>query len=273
MRKSRGGVFPALGAGVWALVVAIPLYYVVVTSLRESDDALSANPLSLPAEPTLANYGEVLSDGFLSFLFNSVVVTALTVAVVLCAALLAAYVVVRGRRRRHQLLFRIFLTGLAIPLQATIIPVYVMIVQMGLYDSLLAVVLPAIAFALPLSVLILTNFLRDIPEELYESMHLEGAGQFRVLVNLVLPLSRPALMAVGIYQALQVWNGLLFPLILTQRPETAVLPLAIWKFQGQYTINIPAIMAVVVLSALPVLLLYILGRRFLVAGLTAGAGR
>ncbi|MEV4646576.1 carbohydrate ABC transporter permease [Saccharopolyspora sp. NPDC049357] len=267
------GLLPNAAALLWALVVAVPLYYVVVTSLRAQEDTTGANPLSLPGSPTLENYGLVFSDGFLKFLFNSLLTTGLTVVVVLLVALPAAYVVVRGKRRRHQWLFRMFLAGLAIPLQATIIPVYVMIVEAGLYDSLLAIILPAIAFAMPLSVLILSNFLRDIPEELYESMCLDGAGQLRVLVNLVLPLSRPALLAVGIYQALQVWNGLLFPLILTQREETAMLPVMLWQFQGQYTVNVPAIMAGVVLSAIPVLVLYILGRRFMIAGLTAGAGK
>ncbi|GAA2353341.1 carbohydrate ABC transporter permease [Saccharopolyspora halophila] len=272
MRNFRG-VLPNLGAIFWTLIVAIPLYYVVVTSLRTADDVTGANPLSLPSSPTLGNYADVFGNGFLMYLFNSVLATGLTVVVVLLVALMAAYVVVRGRRRRNRVLFQMFLAGLAIPLQATIIPVYVILVQMGLYDSLLAIVLPSIAFAMPLSVLILSNFLRDIPEELYESMCLDGAGQFRVLLHLVLPLSKPALLAVGIYQALQVWNGLLFPLILTQREEASMLPLMLWNFQGQYTTNVPAIMAAVVLSALPVLVLYILGRRLLVAGLTAGAGK
>lgn len=272
MRSLRAGL-PHLAALVWTLIVVIPLYYVVVTSLRAENDVTGVNPLSLPKTPTLSGYADVFANGFSTYLLNSVIATGLTVLVVLVIALMAAYVVVRGKHRRHRWLFRAFLAGIAIPLQATIIPVYVMIVQAGLYDSLLAIILPSIAFAMPLSVLILSNFLRDIPEELYESMFLDGAGQFRMLWNLVLPLSRPALLAVAIYQALQVWNGLLFPLILTQREEASMLPLMLWNFQGQYTTNVPAIMAAVVLSAIPVLLLYILGRRFLVAGLTAGAGK
>lgn len=123
--------------------------------------------------------------------------------------------------------------------------------------------------------IILVNFLRDIPDELYESMRADGAGHWRMLWTLAVPLSRPALITVTvtIYDALNVWNGFLFPLILTQSPDMRVLPLFVWSFQGEVTINIPAILAAVVLSTLPILALYILGRRQLISGLTAGFGK
>jgi raffinose/stachyose/melibiose transport system permease protein len=155
-------------------------------------------------------------------------------------------------------------------LQATIIPVYLLITKLGLYDSLWAIILPAAAFAIPISVLIIVNFLRDIPGELFESMRMDGAGDWRIMRSLVLPLVQPALITVGIYNALGVWNGFLFPLILTQSPQNRVLPLSLWTFQGQFSVNVPAILAAVVLSALPMLAAYIFGRRYLVAGLTAG---
>ncbi|MFM9695054.1 carbohydrate ABC transporter permease [Streptomyces europaeiscabiei] len=142
-----------------------------------------------------------------------------------------------------------------------------------MYDTLGAIVLPSAAFAIPLTVIILVNFLRDIPDELYESMRADGAGDWRMLWNLALPLSRPALITVVIYDALNVWNGFLFPLILTQSPDKRTLPLFVWSFQGEFTINVPAILAVVVLSTLPILVLYVLGRRQLIGGLTAGFGK
>jgi raffinose/stachyose/melibiose transport system permease protein len=122
-------------------------------------------------------------------------------------------------------------------------------------------------------VLILVTFVRDIPAELFDAMRVDGAGEWRTLWTLVLPLSRPALMTVSIYDALTVWNGFLFPLILTQSPQNRVLPLALWSFQGQFTVNVPAVLAAVVLSSLPILTLYVIGRRQLIAGLTAGFGK
>ncbi|MGZ4626179.1 MAG: carbohydrate ABC transporter permease, partial [Kineosporiaceae bacterium] len=164
----------------------------------------------------------------------------------------------------------LFLMGLAIPIQAVIIPVYLIIIKLGLYDSLLALILPSIAFAIPLSVLVLSNFIRDVPKELFESMRLDGANEWRTLWSLAFPLTRPALVTVAIYNGLAIWNGFLLPLILTQSPDKRLLPLALWSFQGQYSVNVPAVLASVVLTTLPILILYVIGRRQLLSGLTAG---
>ena len=145
--------------------------------------------------------------------------------------------------------------GLAIPLQATIIPVYLIIIKLGLYDTLTAMILPSIAFAIPLSVLVLTNFIRDVPKELFESMRTDGASEWGTLWYLAFPLTRPALVTVTIYNGLAIWNGFLLPLILTQSPDKRLLPLALWTFQGQYSINVPAVLASVVLTTLPILIL------------------
>ena len=163
--------------------------------------------------------------------------------------------------------------GLAIPQQAVVIPVYLMIIRMRMYDTLTAIILPSIAFAIPLSVLVISNFIRDIPKELFESMRLDGASEWRTLWSLAAPLTRPALITVTIYQGLLIWNGFLLPLILTQSPSQRTLPLALWTFQGQYSVNVPAVLASVVLTTLPILVLYALGRRQMLSGLTAGFGK
>jgi len=165
---------------------------------------------------------------------------------------------------------KLFLLGLAIPLHATIIPIYWMITRAQMYDTLLALILPSIAFAIPISVLILSNFMRDVPNELFESMRLDGCSDWTMMWRLALPLMRPAVVTVGIYNALHVWNGFLFPLILTQSPSTRVLPLSLWAFQDEFTANIPAVLASVVLATLPLLVLYVVARRQLLSGLTAG---
>lgn len=193
--------------------------------------------------------------------------------VIIAVSLMAAFVVVRSKSPAARRIFQLFLLGIAIPIQATIIPVYYLIVQLGLYDTLAALILPSIAFSIPLSVLILTNFLRDVPSELFESMAVDGASPTRTLWSLVLPMARPAIVTVGIYDALQVWNGFLFPLVLTQSASARVIPLSLWSYQGEFTMNIPAVLAAVILSVLPLLAAYIVGRRQLVSGLTAGFGK
>ncbi|MFF7472715.1 ABC transporter permease subunit [Streptomyces sp. NPDC008092] len=255
---------------VWTALVVVPVYWLVVTSLRGSTDFTTASPLAPPAHPTLDNYRTVLDGGFTTYLLNSVVVTAAAVAITVVVALMAAFSIVRHTNPWSRLSFRLYLLGLAIPLQAVIIPVYLLIIRMHLYDSLLAIVLPSAAFALPVTVMILVSFLRDVPRSLFEAMVVDGAGDWRMLFSLAAPLARPALVTVAVYDGLQVWNGFLFPLILTQSGDKAVLPLALTLFRGQFGINVPATMAAVVLSTLPMLAVFVLARRRLVAGLTAG---
>lgn len=198
------------------------------------------------------------------------IVTAATVAIVMVVALMAAFSIVRYTNRWSRLTFRLYLLGLAIPLQAVIIPVYLLIIRMQMYDSLLAIVLPSAAFALPVTVMILVSFLRDVPRSLFEAMVVDGAGDWRMLFSLAAPMARPALVTVAVYDGLQVWNGFLFPLILTQSGDKAVLPLALTLYRGEFGIDVPATMAAVVLSTLPMLVVFVLARRQLVAGLTAG---
>ena len=273
-RIRRANPFGALGGLVWLAIVIIPLYWVVVTSLRSQAGFFGSSQLALPNPLTFGNYHLVLSSQFGTYLRNSVIVTAAAVLMVLAVAVMASHGIVRsGKHRVTWTAFNVFLLGLAIPLQATIIPVYYVITRLHLYDTLLAVILPSAAFAIPVSVLILVNFLRDVPGELFEAMRVDGAGEWKMLWTLVVPLARPALVAVGIYDALIVWNGFLFPLILTQSPGNAVLPLALFNYEGQYAINVPAILAAVVLSLLPLLALYAVARRQLLGGLTAGMGK
>jgi raffinose/stachyose/melibiose transport system permease protein len=266
----RANVPGALLGWAWLGLVVVPIYYIVVTSIRPRADYFTANPLSWPGRPTLEAYREVLAADFATYFLNSVMVTVATVAIVVAASLLAAYVIVRNRSRLSNRLFEVFLLGIAIPLQGVIIPVYYLIVQLGLYDTLIALVLPGVAFAVPITVLILVNFLRDVPKELFESMRVDGAGDLALLRHLVVPLTKPALITVAIYDALNVWNGFLFPLVLTQSSDKRLLPLSLWTFQGSFTINVPAILAAVVLSVLPLVAAYAVGRRYLVTGLTAG---
>lgn len=269
----RPNIIGGLLGWLWLVIVILPIYFILVTSLRKQSDYYVENTLSIPANPTLDAYALVLQNDFLRYLSNSLIVTLGTVVIALVFAVMASYVIVRSTTGFARRIFDVFLTGLAIPLQATIIPVYFLIVKLGLYDTLPALVLPSAAFALPITVLVLVNFMRDIPQSLFESMRIDGAGDWAILRMLVLPLTRPALVTVGIYNALTVWNGFLFPLVLTQSSGNRVLPLSLWTYQGEFTTNIPAVLAAVVLSVLPLVAAYAVGRRQLVAGLTAGFGK
>ncbi|MFI8933825.1 carbohydrate ABC transporter permease [Streptomyces sp. NPDC053474] len=263
-----------LAGWLWLAVVVVPLYWILITSLKARSTYYASNPLAPPTDPTLDNYELVLESDFVSYFWNSVVVTAGAVVPAVAVSFMAAYAIVRGWRIRFlRVVNGMFLVGLAIPLQATAIPVYLIIIKLRLYDSLLALILPSIAFAIPLSVLILANFIRDVPKELFDSMRVDGATEWGTLWRLAAPLTRPAILTVTIFNALTIWNGFLLPLILTQSPSQRTLPLALWTFQGEYGVNVPALLAAVVLTTLPLIILYAFGRRQLLSGLTAGFSR
>lgn len=272
--QRNGGERPnwvgALIAFLWLAVVMVPIYWIVITSLKSQSNYFATNPLLPSLESNFEQYAFVARSGFLRYFLNSVIVAVGTVVPTTLLAFMAAYAIVRGNGRFLRWTNVIFLSGLAIPLQAVVIPVYLIIIRLHLYDTLLAIILPSIAFAIPLSVLVLANFVRDVPKELFESMSMDGASEWATLWQLAFPLARPAVVTVAVYNGLTVWNGFLLPLILTQSPDQRTLPLALWTFQGQYSVNVPAVMASVVLSTFPVIALYVLGRRQLVSGLAAG---
>jgi raffinose/stachyose/melibiose transport system permease protein len=272
--RGRFNLPAAFVSFLWLAIVVIPLYWIVVTSLKLQSDYFITNPFTLPDSPTLENYRFVWAEGFARYFLNSVVVSVGAVLPAVVFSFMAAYAIIRaGHTKFLRYVNLLFLAGLAIPLQAVVIPIYLIIIRLQMYDSLLGIILPSLAFAIPLSVLVLANFIRDIPKELFESMRLDGASEWRTLWNLAAPLTRPALVTVSIYQLLTVWNGFILPLILTQSAEQRTLPLALVSFQGQYGVNVPAIMASVVLTTLPILAIYVIGRRQLLSGLTAGFGK
>ncbi|HEY7416751.1 MAG TPA: carbohydrate ABC transporter permease, partial [Ktedonobacteraceae bacterium] len=266
-RMGWGEIIPAFLGVIWLVIAIFPVLYMLMSSLRPSADFLTDIPWLPPTHPTLDNYNTVLTNDFGMYFANTVFVTVISVLLIVAVSLFAAYAISKIQNRFTQVIFSLFLVGLAIPLQATIIPIYALIIDMHLYDTLFALILPNIAFGIPLSILVLVTYIRDIPRELHESMWIDGAGHFRILRNLVLPLSRPAIITVTIYETIQVWNGFLFPLVLTQDPSVRVLPLALTSYQGEYTTNVPAVLAAVLLSATPIILLYIFGRRQLLGGL------
>lgn len=274
-RPSQWNYLGGLAGWLWLAIVIVPIYWIVITSFKVSGDYYSTNPLVPPTSPTLENYRFVLENDFVRYFLNSTIVTVGAVGPAVLTSFMAAYAIIRGGAGSRFLrgVNGLFLMGLAIPLQAVIIPIYLIIIKIQMYDTLGAIILPSLAFAIPLSVLVLSNFIRDVPKELFESMRMDGATEWGTLWRLAFPLTRPALVTVVIYQGLTVWNGFVLPLILTQSPEQRTLPLALWEFQGQYSVNIPAVLASVVLTALPILTLYVIGRRQLLSGLTAGFGK
>lgn len=264
-----GGAF----GWVWLLVVLLPIYFVIITSVKSISTYFGSNPV-LPTTPlALQNYKDVIEADFGTYLGNSVIVAVGTVIPLVIMSFMVSFSIVQGRRKIFGKVRSLFLLGLAIPVQATIVPIYLLIIRLHMYDSLAALILPGITFGLPLSILIISNAMRDVPRELFEAMEVDGCSEWQKMWRLAFPMCQPAIVTVAVYQALMSWNNFLFPLILTQDPSKRTLPLALWNFQGEYATNVPVVMAAVVLSSILIVILYAFGRRYLVSGMTAGAGK
>ena len=273
MSKNRPNYFAGFGSLVWLLVVGLPLYVMLVATFQSRPDYAANGPLAFPEHFTFDNYVNDLNSGFAQYFLNTVIVTVCVVGIVVLLVPPLAYTIVRSRGRAAGTVFRLFLLGLAIPSQAVIVPMFFVISEAGLYDHLIGVILPTAAFAMPVCALILTGVMRDITPDLYEAMTMDGASSRRVFFQLVLPLSRSGLSTIIVFSALQAWNGFLFPLVLTQSAETKVITMGLYDFQTEHGVDTPGLLAAVVLSMLPILLVYLFARRALVQGLMGVGGK
>lgn len=258
-------------ATLWLLVTGLPFYYMLQTGFKEQFEFLSSSPMSLPGKLYLDNFKEVLKHDFVRYFINSVTVVSISVFVLLVISAMAAYVFSRIDFPLKRPLFALMIAGLIVPVHVTLIPVYLLISRIGLYDTIGGLIGPYVAFGIPLSVIILTEFMRQIPRELQDAARIDGCDPFRMFFTIILPLSKSALVTVAIYNAIGRWNEFVFAYVLTTDPRVRTLPLAVWEFQGMFSMNVPAIMALLTLSALPVIIAYAIGQEQIVRGIMAGA--
>lgn len=256
----------------WLVIAGMPFIFMVQTGFKEQFELLTNPVWALPQNPILENYTAVLfSERFLRSLLNSSLVVVISIVLVLITSAMAAYVFAKVKFRFNGLLFGLIVAGLVVPIHVTLIPVYLFTVNIGLYDTLWALIGPYVAFSIPVSVFILTEFVRQIPRELEEAARIDGCGPMNTFFRIILPLMQPGLVTVGIFNAVALWNEFVFAFVLTSSPNSRTLPLAIWDFQGQYSANIPVIMALLTLATIPIIIAYIIGQESLVKGITAGA--
>lgn len=261
---------PVLGLG-WLAVTTLPFIFVVLTSLKTAQETFTGAVWALPERLDLANYTAVLRGAFPVYLRNSLFVVSVSVLLTVAIAALASFALARLRFPFSRALFGLVVAALIVPVHITLVPIYLLTRDLGLYDTPFALIGPYVATSLPVSIVILTEFMRQIPKELEDAAKLDGCGPFAVFFRIFLPLSGPGLTTVAIYNAIMLWNEFIFAYVLTSSTANRTLPLAVWDFQGQYTSNIPAILAVVTLSSLPLIAAYAFGQERIVRGMMAGA--
>jgi len=258
-------------AVIWIVIAVTPFIFMVLNSFKEKFEMLTKGVFSLPERLNLDNYKAVISGNFFTFFFNSVIVLVITLAILLFISACASYPLARLKFRLSGPVYAVIVACMAIPIHITLIPVFKMSKAWGLYDSIWALIGPYVAMAVPISVFILTSFMKEIPIEIEESASIDGCNRYQMFFKMILPLAKPGLSTLAIYNGVNIWNEFSFAYTLTQSPANRTLPLAVWEFQGQYSMNTPMIMATLTLTVLPMIILFIFAQDKLVKGMTAGA--
>ena len=256
---------------IWLAIAGAPFVFMVLTTFKGRMEFMKSGAFSLPKSPTLDNYRLVLSGDFLNYFKNSIIVVALSLILLLFISACAAYPLSRMKFKLNRPIYSLVVAAMSVPIHVTLIPLFSASNQLGLYDSIWALIGPYVAFNLPISVFILTSFMGSIPREIEEAAEMDGCGKFSTFFRVIFPLSKPGLATLAIYNGVTMWNEFSFAMVLTQSRGSRTLPLAVWDFQGQYSIDIPAIMTVLTLSIIPIIVLYIVGQDKLVKGMMAGA--
>ena len=255
----------------WCIVVIFPLWVLLMGSVKGKTEIYN-NPFGLPEAWQFSNYTDVLASGdFMQYFQNTLIVVLVSLFLVVLLGALASYALAHWIGNLSRGIFLFFMVGMMLPIKIASIKLLEMIKAIGLLDTPWGLIPIYVAMGLPISVFILTDFIRQIPHELNEAGLIDGAGHFRIFWQLTLPLLRPALATVAIYNLVPFWNDLWFPLIFISSEKSKTLLLGVTRLFGQYQTDWPKVLAVLTLSALPVVILYLLMSRQFIKGLTAGA--
>ncbi len=254
-----------------AVIALAPLVIALGTAVKAP--GTSTSDLSVfPAHPVWSNFSDVISGtSLLTYVKNSLIVTAATAVVTLTCASLAAYAFSRMRFLLRDFLYMAFLMGLTLPIVVVLVPLFQTERVLHLFNTYGALIFPYTGFAMPFGILLLKNYFDSVPREMEEAARIDGAALLRIFVSIVLPLVKPALVTVAIFQAVSSWNEFLLALLFMTEDSMRTVPLAVIPFIGQYGQQTEFMFASMLLITIPPIVLFISMQRYFVSGLTAGA--
>lgn len=258
LTKNSFKIFQLIILSLIAIIQIYPLIWLVFFSLKSNQEIFGPNPLALPKQLLFSNYSKVLFDGnLIKYLINSFIVTFVTVAVSSIIAAMASYAIARMRWKLNETVLTIFLLGLMIPMQATLLPLFLFLKESGLYNSYWALILPYIGFALPMAIYVLVGFFKTIPWEMEESAFMDGANLFRIFTHIMLPLIKPAIDTISIFTYLSCWNELMFAITFISKQEYKTLTVGIMGMVGMYATRWGELGAGLVVATIPTVIIYI----------------
>ena len=270
-RMRPGQIVVAVLAVIWAFVAVFPFFFMFLSSIKKNSELFLNGVFALPEQFYVGNYQEVFEGDFFLYFRNSTLTLALAIAGILVISTLASYVFARLTNRVTAKLLSVVVACMSIPIHVACIPLFILTQNMNTYDTIIGLAGPYIAFYLPISIFILTGFMRGIPSEIEEAALIDGCSFYQIFLKIILPLSKPGIATIVIYDSVYIWNEFSFALILTSTMRSKTLPLAISDFKGEYTMNVPLIMAVLTLCAIPMIIAFCIGQDKLVKGMMAGA--
>ncbi|MCB0046156.1 MAG: carbohydrate ABC transporter permease [Caldilineaceae bacterium] len=272
MMRHRISTFAAYAVlTAWSLVVLFPVWTMLVNSLKPRKE-IFRNPFNFPPEITWEGYQSVWANGHFELYFrNSLFVTVLSLLTILLLGSMAAYALANWESPAAGFVYIFFLAGLMIPIRLGTINILQIVIALGLSDTIYSLFPVYIAMGLPITVFILTTFIRSIPREIGDAARVDGANEWRIYSRIVLPLIRPALATSAIFNLIPIWNDLWFPLIFIRADQHRTVMLGASLLFGQYQTDWTSILAVLTLSSLPILILYLLMSKQFIQGLTGGA--
>lgn len=256
----------------FAFTQLFPLIWMVDFSFLTSGDFYSSSILKWPTDPQWQNYLNAWVDGkFVKYLLNSIIISGITILVTVFLSLSLAYAFTRMQWRLRSLFFTIILLGIMIPIHATLLPNFAIFKQLGLTDSYLGLILPYAAVNVPLGTFILSGFLRSIPTAIEESAVMDGCSIYRIVFQIIAPLTMPALVTIAVTTFLNCWNEFIMASTFLSTDRFKTLPFSVMNFAGQYSSDYGAQFAVMVLTSVPAILIYAIFNEQITKGVTAGA--
>ncbi|MBW3577434.1 MAG: carbohydrate ABC transporter permease [Actinobacteria bacterium] len=271
IRPTVGRVGIAVSAVAVGLFAVFPFLWMILTSVKPRPEILTATPIFIPSELVLERYVDVLRRGFATYLRNSLIVAVTTTVAGVSVAALAGYSLARFKLPLRRYLVLVVLSTQMFPIAALIIPLFIVMRNLGLLDSLLGLVVTYMAFTTPLSIWILRGFFLGIPQELEEAAMVDGATRVGAMLRVVLPLAGPGLAAVGVFAFIAAWREFFVALTFITDEQTYTLPVALARFEGLAHIDWGGIMAASVLFTLPVVVFFLFVHRRLTQGMIAGS--
>lgn len=255
----------------FVFISVLPIFWMWLAAIKPFDPSVN-DPFAFPTSFTLEYIKEAWTTGRMgTYMKNSILVAVPRVAVVLLLASLAGYAFGKLKWKGRDFVFKFILVGMMIPINAMIIPLYYNIQRLGMINSLQAMILPYFGLSMPFACFMMRSFFRELPDELMESAIIDGAGKWKTWLHVMLPLTKPALTTLLIFEFMWSWNDYLLPMLMVYDDKYRTLPLGLMYFQGEYTMNTSLIAAGVTICTIPILIVYSIFQRSFVEGITAGA--